>query len=166
MKKIPAISVILFATILFAGCFRTIKTDDGTVKVKDNIVEVKGKDGSQTNIASSDDKGSVDLPEGYPKDIVPIMDGGKVTLSSRNQDSEKRYVYTVSFEHKSQMKEASKYYQEVMKDAEDKYEATDSSTFTIVGTKDKNKVIILVSDSPTDTNMKSVINIVIEKMTE
>lgn len=166
MKKIIAISVLLFATIFFTGCFRTIKTDNGTVKVKDNTVEFKGKDGSQTTIVTSDNKASVDLPEGYPKAVVPIMDGGKVTVASRNQDSEKRYFYTVSYEHKSQLKEASKYYQEVMKDAQDKYETTDSSTFTLVGTKNKNKVMILIGDSPSDTNMKSVINIVIETMSE
>ncbi len=53
-----------------------------------------------------------------------------------------------------------------MKNADDKFEAADSGSYTIIGTKDKNKVMIVISDSPSDSNMKSMISIVIDPITE
>lgn len=78
MKRIPTAlsSVLLSVAVLTAGCGSDdveVKTDDGSVKVS--------RDGEEVTIEGQDGQavvGGGSLPEDYPKDDVPVVDG-KVT---------------------------------------------------------------------------------------
>lgn len=78
MKRIPAAlgSALLSIAVLTAGCGSDdleIQTDDGSVKVSRDgeDITIEGEDGSAVI-------GGASLPEDYPRDEVPIIDG-KIT---------------------------------------------------------------------------------------
>lgn len=172
MKKLAVLPILLAISIAFTGCFwssitgkSTIKTNDGTVTTDKNGIEIKDKDGSTTSVNTGDSKGT-SLPEGYPKDIVPVIDGAKIVMSAKNQDANKKITFVIALESKKEITEVGNFYKDVMENAEEKVESEVNNWISIGGKKAKNNVLIIVSDNPSDSNMKSLITISIEPITE
>ncbi len=82
-----------------------INAEDATIKSDGNKVEYESNDGKTSFEAGTE--GSVDLPEGYPSDIVPIYPNGRVTLAGRDGEG-----YAVAIVTDDSISDVLKYYKE------------------------------------------------------
>jgi len=96
MKKIILVLLSIALLLSLVGCGKLMRLKDGKIGIDkdgDNIVIDTG-DG---NITIGEDGGS--LPKGYPKDIVPIIKGGKIIMSAVDtEDGIKSYMLNVLVE--------------------------------------------------------------------
>ncbi|HBV97113.1 MAG: hypothetical protein JL50_21405 [Peptococcaceae bacterium BICA1-7] len=162
MKKFilaVALSVVL---ALGAGCggTKTIKTDEGTVKVDNNKVEVTTNDGGKSQI-SVNEPGGISLPEDYPKEIVPIIADGKIVLASKNEDPDKRISYWVTVNSPKDPKEVYGFYQEALKDATETQKTEVNNDYFISGIKGDRSFTVSVSSEENEGVKGSVIQIVV-----
>ena len=77
----------LAGAVLISGCGRTIKTDNGSVSVKNGQVEVKTDQGTVTTVVSEGGgaMASVALPKEWRSDLLPVMDGLQLLAVSMDQ---------------------------------------------------------------------------------
>ena len=146
-------------TVLSAGCGgeKTYKTGEGTVKVQENKVEVTTNDGSKSQVTASE-TGGVALPEAYPRDVVPIIDGGKVVLANKNEDADKKVSFWVVVESSKATADVYKFYQEVLKDASETQNSQTNNEYYITGTKGDNNFTVGIIPGA-DDNRKSTVQI-------
>jgi hypothetical protein len=181
MKKRILIIVLLLAFIFVIGCSKTIKSDDGTItlgkdgkievkdiegkeviKIEDNKMEIIMEDGQITSIVNAgDEKGTV-LPQDYPKNVLPVIEGGIVEFYQRNENNRGKVSFWVSIKADKNLKEVYTYYQEVMKDAGDKNMFETSESASISGTKDENAVAVSIMVEEVNGSEKSIIHLTIE----
>ncbi|MCL5057252.1 MAG: hypothetical protein M1130_04495 [Actinobacteria bacterium] len=162
MKKLILAVVLSTVLALAAGCggAKTVKTDEGTVKVKDNKVEVTTNDGNKSQITVND-AGGVSLPEGYPKEIVPIIDDGKIALATKNEDANKKLSFWVTVTSKKDPKEVYKFYQEALKDATETQKTEVNNDYFISGIKGDRNFTVSVSSEEKDGGKNTVVQIVV-----
>lgn len=158
MKKLLLVALLCGLMALTSACggAKTIKTDEGTLKVNDNKVEVTSDDGSKSQVAVNEDKG-VSLPEGYPSQVVPIVDGGKIVLANKNEDAEKKVSFWVSVTSDKSTREVYKFYEEALKDATDTQNSQSNEGCYLAGIK--SGMSYTVSIHPEEKDGKKISNI-------
>lgn len=173
MKKIGIILAFLLILSLTAGCggsSKAIKTVDGNVTVNGDKIEVKDDKGNQSTVSltdgktvveSSDGKASigenVELPKGYPKDLVPLYELETVTVVFEDNEG----GYTVSYNSKASLSAVIDFYKKVIADFEDKQSTVMGEGAYFVGTKGGKAVQVTITQCPEDSK-KSTIMVFIE----
>jgi hypothetical protein len=109
--------IIIIALVSGCGFFNpSIKTDKGEVQLNKNGLEVKNNDGSTSKMEVATEKNqSVALPEGYPTDLAPVMDGARVIFANKNDNPNKKPGFTVAMEVESNLQDVTNFYKEVLK---------------------------------------------------
>ncbi len=170
MKKLLIILIVTIMIFSITACGPTIKIGDGEVSLKDGKVEVKTeegtasvKDGEMTyedkdgNAVFAVNEEGVNLPDGYPENLVPIIDDSMIIMAS-NQDQE----YWLTAITKKDLKDTAEFYKDVMSDAEDLSTVTAEGMNMITGYKDN--FYITISLTPSDENEnETAVNIWIAK---
>ena len=123
MKRILAALVIVVLALSLSAC--------SPVKISKDGVQIKGPDGSTISVGDK-----VSLPDGYPKDVVPIMSGGKVIFANKSMDDNKKPVYYVMVEIEKPPADVSAYYKEALKNATNLSDMMMDDMHIISGTKD------------------------------
>lgn len=144
MKKFVYL-LMIFVVFLSAGCGseKTIKTDEGSVTVEDNKIEANSEDGkSKTSVAM---EGEVSLPEGYPEDIAPIIEGGKVSVSTKNEGDGKLASYSVMIFTDKDLKEATTFYKDALKDSKSFQIMESPEANTLAGEKNGYNIAVFVA---------------------
>lgn len=136
MKRLFLTVALCGILVLSAGCGgdKTIKTDEGTLKVNDNKVEVTTNDGGKSQVSVDEEKG-VSLPEGYPGEVVPVIDGGKIVLANKNEDADKKVSFWVSVTSDKPTQEVYKFYEEALKDATQAQKTQSNDSYYLAGLK-------------------------------
>lgn len=158
MKKLLLVIALCGLIALSAGCGgeKTIKTDEGTLKVNENKMEVTSNDGSKSQVAVNEEKG-VSLPEGYPSQVVPIVDGGKVVLANKNEDADKKVSFWVTVSSEKPTQEVYKFYEEALKDASDTQKAQSNDGYYLAGVKgDKRFTVSIDPEEKDGKNISSI----------
>ena len=172
MKKACTIFLLLVFVLSLAGCGGlSIPTEDGgKLSFSKDGLQVEGSDGSKATISDDKDGGFVmetsqgklqvgenlDLPKGYPKDLVPLFKEDSIITSSSSETGE----FSVMYISKASTDDCFKYYKELFKDAEDKMEATDENGGTVIATV-KNKAIAIFISKDSEEEKKASIAITI-----
>ncbi len=145
------------------GGSKTISTDQGEVKVneKENKVEVKTNDGNSSETSISKDGESVALPEGYPQDLVPIMDGAKITAANRNEDADKKLSFWITYTVEKEPKEVNGFYQDALKDLTEMQKMEINGVYTNGGNKGDNSVGITINADESEGKKQTIVIIAI-----
>lgn len=157
MKRYFLIVVLCGIMILSAGCGseKTYKTDQGTVKVDENNVEVTTNDGSKAQL-TTDENGQVSLPAGYPEDIVPVIDGGKIVLANKNEDADKRVSFWITVESGKEAGEVLKFYQEALKGTAEIQSSQVNNNYFVSGVKGENNFTVTIAANAEDNKKCNV----------
>lgn len=141
---------------IVVGCGgKTIKTNNGSMTVKNGNVQVKSNDGSTTNIATNE-SGKLSLPQGYPEDILPVIDNAKIT-ASQNSTKDSKKSFLVSLEVNKSSEDVIKYYQDKTNDITDKNETNAGNQYILTGKKGEYTVTIYISPANNDAAKTNVI---------
>lgn len=158
-RALYLLCLIILLGSMFTGCgflSKEIKTEDGSIlKLSKDGVEVKSRDGN-SQISIGGDEG-VSLPEGYPKDTVPIIDNSKIVAASKNEDQSKKVTYSVMLLTEKSLSDVMAFYKEAMKDAKNLNQNSMGEAASFGGEKDEYSFwIILGTDSSGDKPQTSV----------
>lgn len=160
-------------SFLFSGCETINKAlnrsnvdveKDGEITVGDGQGNTVNLSGDGTTFTGEDGDSTVkvgedlDLPDGYPKNLVPLMDDANIETALASESGGKKSFW-VMYTSKKSVKEAADFYKKALGDIEDKYTWDDSKTFTLGGQKDGQQIGIIVSDNE---GQGSTVNISIE----
>lgn len=162
MKKFISFLVLLIGLVLVSGCGggKSIKTEGGTLNVNENKLEVKTNDGKAEMSVGTEGQ-EVALPEGYPQEVVPILAGAKITLASRNEDANKKLTYWVTVTSDKNAQEVRKFYEGVLKDAQNTQKTEVNKNYFIAGEKQNNIFTVTVTAEETGGKRQSNIQIMI-----
>ena len=154
-KKFIIFLVLVMALTLIAGCGseKTVSTKDGSVTFDEgkNKATFEGKDGSKTVVDVADENGKgVALPDGYPEDLVPIVDDSKIQLANKNDENGKT-TYLISLSSSKSGKDVYKFYQDVLKDAQDLTSSDMSGIFAVSGVKDNQEISVMITPDEKET---------------
>lgn len=166
MKKFIYLLALVLIVVFAAGCggdTKVISTDKGSVSVNENEnkVKVEGKDGSTSEVSASQDGESVDLPSDYPKDLVPIIDGAKINLATRNEDANKKLSYMVAYYTDKEPKEVNTFYQDALKDLTESQKTEANGDYLISGTKNGNIIWMTINTEDKDGKKQTLVTITI-----
>ena len=144
MKRTFAGILASVLIIILAGCGGiSIRLKTGKISFTNDGFKIEGFDGSTGTFKTDNDGGLVveteegelrfgedlDLPSGYPDDILPLYEVDSITTTSSADNA--HYVAYVS---KASLKECTDYYKGLMEGAEDNT-ATTSDAGSIIGGK-------------------------------
>ncbi len=159
MKKLFVILLVSIMVFSITACSKTIKSEDGsTTTIKDGKLTHEDEGGSAVFEAS---KEGVDLPDGYPQNLVPIIDDSVVVTASTEKASAGR-EYWISIMTKQEVTEVVDFYEGVMSDAEDSSIIAVENMSIITGTKDDFYVTITINPSD-ESDYKTLISIITAK---
>lgn len=165
MKKVILIVVLILGIALIAGCGgdKTINTDKGSVSVNEekNKVEVKNDDGSSAQLNVSNNGDSVALPDDYPKDIVPIMDGARITAANRFEDATKKAGFQVVFFSDKDPKEVKNFYDDTLKDLTDSNKMDLNGTYSIGGKKSGHNIGVVITTEENEGQKQTMVNVTV-----
>lgn len=154
-KKITVFLVLVMALMLLAGCGseKTIKTDEGKVSIGEDKLTFEGKDGSKTEMNVADGKGEkVALPDGYPKDLLPIVDDSKIIMANKNE-ADGKATYLISFTCSKKAKDVNEYYKGVLKDTTDLNTSQINEVYTLTGYKGDQQLTVWITQEEKDTSV-------------
>ena len=176
MKKILVLTLSFILLLSLIGCGKTIKTEDGSISLKNGKIEISNEEGSTTigeegiTFQGEDEEGEsslsfneegTSLPEGYPKDLVPVIKGGKVVMSGKDA-SDDITSYWLSILVEKEFKDVADYYKKIMKDAEDKQEINTENMYVVEGTIDEHFInVSCTKDSSSDGDV-TMVSIVVD----
>jgi len=163
--------LVTLIVLSITACGKTIKTDDGEISLKDGEVEIKTEDGSTTvedgKITFEGEDGSavleasedgVDLPDGFPQDLVPIIDDSIILMAIGGND-EGGEEYSITALTNTEVKDVVDFYKDIMSDAEDSTTVAAGDMNIFAGLK--NGIHVTITISPTDEDeYKAMISII------
>lgn len=165
MKKAISLLILLVFAATLTGCgffSKTIKTDNGSINLDKGQVNVTGKDGSQSSLNVASEEGqSVALPDAYPKDLFPIIDGGIIVMANRNEDANKKVTYWVTYTSDKAAKEIYDFYLDAYKDATETQKMELSGTYSVSGVKGGQQFSTTISSEDKDGKKVSTVMITI-----
>ncbi len=128
-----------------------INAEDATIKSDGNKVEYESNDGKTSFEVGME--GSVDLPEGYPSDIIPIYPNGRVMLAGKEGEG-----YAVAIVTDDSISDVIKYYKENTSLDEVAEQQTEDMAM-IMGTADGMNVTVMVTANNLYDGGKNLISI-------
>lgn len=149
-KIISIILIILLVGLMVTGCgsgskAETINSQDtGTNSSAETTSEVKKieeKSGTQVNVSMGQMGSNMSLPEGYPKDVVPLLDDANIVNVNDARATISKAIGIVYMTNKS-LEDTIAFYQDVMKDGTISMENKADDNFVIFGNKDDYVVTI------------------------
>lgn len=135
--------VLLIISIAITGCGgndkNTVKTD-GSTATKDTAMQEKE--------SPENGKTGMDLPEDFPKDIIPVLDDARIDHIIRNDVNK---AININYNTDKSKEEAIEFYKEVMKDGKSTQEMDSDDSYIIFGVKGNYAVSITILAPQGDT---------------
>lgn len=160
LRTILILVLSLFVLILPVGCSFT---DEEKPTPPASILENKEvpRTAGEVPVVTMDGSAGNTLPEGYPEEIVPLMEGSTITLSSMNEDKGKNIIYWVAFISPKGTNEIRDFYRVAFKNAENVQQVDISDEFSISGSKKDKSFSISISSDEIDGQKQSIVSIMI-----
>ena len=160
MKKIISIFlVILLIGIFFAGCGKDEKIEeDVDIDVKSNGNEMTVKNGdTEMNVALNLNQ-SVDLPEGYPENVLPIYKDLFILSGSKNADGS----FVITGLSSDVIADVGNFYDGIFEDGKIIMHMFDEDGYTAMGELENySYTVLLVDETDGDTDYKTSVSIVL-----
>jgi len=151
LKRLIWLGVMVFVLSVLAGCQAKTETEGSKVKVSESKVEVQNEQG-KTEI-SIGNEGEVSLPEGYPSDIVPVMEGAKITSATKGGDGS----YNILLASEKSVADIKAYYEGVLAGVSDLQKQEAAGVINMMGTKgDKTFVLNIAEDMASGINQRII----------
>src|SRR6056297_4233257 len=80
----------------------------------DNTETIESEDGETEVTYTEDMKDSVDIPDEYPEDILPVYEGSFISAASKNNNGE----YVIIAFSKDDSSKVKDYYEDILKDTD------------------------------------------------
>lgn len=142
-RKSIILMVLLIISIAITGCGgndkNTVKTD-GSTATKDTAMQEKE--------SLENGKTGMDLPEDFPKDIIPVLDDARIDHIIRNDVNK---AININYNTDKSKEEAIEFYKEVMKDGKSTQEMDSDDSYIIFGIKGNYTVSITILAPQGDT---------------
>ncbi|MGI6728192.1 MAG: hypothetical protein ACOX4P_06565 [Anaerovoracaceae bacterium] len=142
-RKSIILMVLLIISIAITGCGgndkNTVKTD-GSTATKDTAMQEKE--------SLENGKTGMDLPEDFPKDIIPVLDDARIDHIIRNDVNK---AININYNTDKSKEEAIEFYKEVMKDGKSTQEMDSDDSYIIFGVKGNYAVSITILAPQGDT---------------
>lgn len=122
-----------------------------------HLVQIEGDSAS---VAIGDKEKAVEVPEGYPEDVIPLLEG-KVTVGQKNVSND-RASFHIIVESEKETKDINKFYQNAFSNAQDVEQAQSASSYSIKGNLEDNYVEIYIDPIEDSEEFKSEIEIWIQ----
>ncbi|MBN2260077.1 MAG: hypothetical protein JW702_06015 [Clostridiales bacterium] len=154
IKKGSMVIFVLVITLILYGCGGTEKPtadidedkDETTIKTEESEVTVT------TNMNES-----IDIPEGYPEDILPIYKGLFIATAAKNLDGS---FAVIGFSNDS-IDDISTYYENIFKDAVVVMTSVDSENYMNMGTLKGNTYTVSAAPYVEDLGYKTSVTIIL-----
>lgn len=159
-KKLAILLVLVMAFSLLAGCGggKTVSTDDGKVTYEEGKATFEDKDGSKAEVNVADEEGEgVALPEGYPEDLLPIVEDSKIQMGNKMEENGK-VSYMISYTCSKSAKDVWEFYKDAMKDATDLSTTQVNNIYTANGNKGDQQLTVWISQEEKETSVSLGIN--------
>ena len=155
--------VIVLMVLVLVGCGNQAENNGiDNVDVSKNKIEITTDEGQEITV-SNDMGESVDLPDAYPKDIIPIYKDAHIVAAAVNPDNSLMVMGLCNGE----MKEVVDFYKEVLKDAEVIMEQNAADIYLNMGTFKGIGYTVTVSNSEMeDYDYKNSFSIIIMEEVE
>ncbi|MDM8533515.1 hypothetical protein QUF55_02320 [Clostridiaceae bacterium HSG29] len=160
MKKIISIMLMILLIASFVtGCGNDKKEEEsGKVDIETSGNEMTIKDEDNEMVVSTNLKKSVDLPEGYPDDIVPIYNDLFLMAASKNSDESYMVVGLTNDDYSK----VAKFYDNALEDAEVIMNFSDENGYNNMGEYKGYTYTILANDEQSDDlDYKTTVNIIL-----
>jgi hypothetical protein len=154
MKKISTLLImVLMIFLAFTGCSDGDKKPaetGGSAPVTGTATQGKVElgDGSEINYGNSQSGNNMEIPEEFPKDILPVLSDAKINHIIKN-DANKGV--SITFNTGNSLRDAVAFYKEVMKDGSDIQEIGGEDSHIIMGVKGDYSVAISIISSDGDS---------------
>lgn len=171
MRKLMALGITLVLVVsILAGCSAQSSKTDGDVKFKGDKVEVTSESGKATisdkgdKVVVKDETGkttvgqNVDLPKGYPEDLVPLYKAESVNLAFEDEKGE----YSVQYTSTSSAQDVTAYYESILKNADNKQFYSNPKQNILSGVIDGKVISILVSPGAKDDKKSDIVIGIVE----
>jgi len=140
--------VVILLVLILVGCSNNNNLDGiKNIDVEKNQVEIETDEGQEVTVAKDIDE-SIDLPDDYPKDIIPVYDDANVIGASSNPDGS-LVIMCVSDQKAEEIIE---FYKKVLEEAEVTMEQNAEGVYLNMGSLEGLSYTVSVSDS-TDTDL-------------
>lgn len=153
MKKLIAVLIILGIIGILGGCGPSIDTGNGSMSLDKGKMKFTDKDGNEAEVATGEN--GVSLPEGYPTNLVPVIDDSTIMVANKGDDNGKPTYYLL-FNTTESFNDAVKYYQDAMKGATETNTLQMGTMTTLMGVKNGNTISIAVSKDDSDKTKTGV----------
>jgi len=144
---------MVFMLSVLSGCQGTAQSDGSQVKISKSKVEVQDERGkSEISIGN---EGEVALPEGYPADIVPVMEGAKVTTATKGADGS----YSVMLTSEKPVSDIKRYYEGVLSGISDLQKQDMGDIVNMMGSKGEKTIVLNISEDAASGKNQRIISI-------
>ncbi|MEA1974507.1 MAG: hypothetical protein U9N10_02980, partial [Bacillota bacterium] len=160
MKRIITIFfVILLIGVVFTACGKDEKIEEDVdidVKSSGNEMTIKD-DNTETNVALNLNK-SVDLPDEYPKDVLPIYKDLFIVAGSKNADGS----FLVTGLSNDVIADVAEFYDSIFEDGNIIMHMFDGEEYSVMGELEAYSCTVLLADETEgDTEFKTSVSIVL-----
>lgn len=148
MKRFLCIcTVFIMMVSAFAGCGNKEKDNSKNEQGSNNPVESSVNDasknsGSDIKVNMGTSGTNMSLPDGFPKDVVPLLDDANVINVIDNKESK---TMGITYTTDKSFEDAAAFYQNVIKDAEDRSETKSDNGYMIYGKKNNIDITAVIS---------------------
>lgn len=145
--------VVLIILLAFSGCAgNDEKADaiDGNASVNDTAGQEKTESGNNGRTDTDKSQGGIkiEIPDGFPGDIIPLLDDAQIDNIITNDTNK---AINVNYNTGKSSEEAVTFYKNVMKDGKDKQELDMGDSYIIIGIKETYVVTITIMESQSNT---------------
>jgi len=149
MKKLIGILLLSFLIILLTACgssseeaAESANNDESSVSIEEDSDEMKiTGEGSETTVTKDMDK-SVELPEGYPEDIIPVYDDLFLITAMKRDDGS----FAISGGSEDSIESVGNFYEEMLADAEVMMKDFTTDSYSNIGEYKGNTYTINISE--------------------
>ena len=140
MKRLVWMGVMVVVLAVLAGCQSKSETGSSNVKISGTKVEVQNEQGKSE--ISVGNEGEVSLPEGYPSDIVPVMEGAKLTTATKSDDGS----YNLLLASGKSVADIKAYYERVLSGVRDLQKQDAGGVINMMGSKGGKTFILNIAE--------------------
>lgn len=169
MKKLFKLFCIVILMFTLSACNSDTKQSKNDVPINtddtnftdnekpiETIEENNTDEEENSNTLEIDIEGNLSLPEGYPKQIVPLYKPIKIGLTNRFNISSDTIGYEIQYVSDSDVEDVHNYYVSILKDSQDFYDMSMEPTYSISGYKENYAITLIITPSATDPDKTSV----------
>lgn len=142
-KTISIILVILLVGLMITGCGSEsnksrqdaiTNSSDSSAETTSEVNKIEEKSDTEINVSMGQMGSNLSLPDGYPKDVIPLLDDANIVNVNDARDTISKAI-GIGYTTKKSFEDAIEFYGDVMKDGSINMKNIADDNFIILGSK-------------------------------